>query len=150
MVQKTEFEKEKNQFGSQVKQIRLQTKKEQLFASVPFKKDITPMERAGFTSIFESKFNLDLDDKGDLFITDKQGARIPNPTTHGAVKTPDEVIKDEAIASKVFHLNPSGGAPANQNATGINSFFEKRQYQPADPLQKEQVLADRAQNAVSN
>jgi len=147
--QKNEFEKEKNQFGTQVKQIKLQTIKEQLVGGVKYKTKITPLEKAGFVALIEAKYNIDLDDKGERFITDKNGARIPNPTTHGTFKTPEEVYKEEAIANNVYELNPSGGAPANSGATGINSFFEKRQHQPID-VSKEQVLADRAQNAVSN
>jgi len=146
LTQKTEFEKEKGNYGNQVKQIKLQTKKEQLFNGLQFKKDITLLEKAGFTTIFETKYNLDLDDKGELFITDKAGARIPDTKTHNSIKKPEEILMDEAIANKVFQLNPSGGQPAN-NQTGINSFFQKREPIVPDPKEVA-VLSDRARAAV--
>jgi len=136
----------------------LQTKKADLFKSLAFKKDITPLEQAGFTSVFENKYELQLDDKDEIFITDKTGNRIANPATHGAFKSPQDVLKEEAVANKVFALNPDGGTPKG-TPSGSGFFgvaFQNKNIQPpAIPAngangagEKKVVLADRARAAT--
>lgn len=117
------FENEKKNFAGEIKKVKLQTKKGDLFKTLSFKKDITPLEQAGFTALFENKYELQLDDKDEIFITDKTGNRIANPATHGAFKSPSDVLQEEAIANKVFALNPDGGKPAGAGAPNGSSFF---------------------------
>lgn len=153
---KSGFENEKKNFAGEIKKVKLQTKKSDLIKSLQFKKDITPLEQAGFTALFESKYDLQLDDKDEVFITDKTGNRIANPATHGAFKSPADVLKEEAVANKVFALNPDGGKPAGAAAT--SGFFGNafNGIQPPAPVQppssggqpQKQVLSDRALHAT--
>jgi len=159
---KAGIEGERKTFAGEIKKVKLQTKKADLFKSLAFKKDITPLEQAGFTSVFENKYELQLDDKDEIFITDKTGNRIANPATHGAFKSPQDVLKEEAVANKVFALNPDGGKPAanSQNNGGLfgNAFANKPtnnnlppangQNPPAGNQPNKIVLADRARAAT--
>lgn len=155
---KSGFENEKKNFAGEIKKVKLQTKKADLFKTLSFKKDITPLEQAGFTSIFENKYDLQLDDKDEIFITDKAGNRIANPATHGAFKSPQDVLKEEAVANNVFQLNPDGGKPAGAAGAG-NGFFGNAFNGVKPPITPpangtggaqppKQVLSDRALHAT--
>ena len=106
-----EFTTFKEQAQTQIKGIKLTTLKDQAFGKLKFKSNITEVEKAGFHAIVESKYKLDFDDKGELYIGDKEGNRIKSASVTGAHKTIDEVLQDEAVKANVLAIAPKPGTP---------------------------------------
>lgn len=78
-----------------------------------FKQDITPVEKVGFESVINDKYDFDLDETGTPFVKDKKtGNRIPSKKVTGQFMTAEEIFQEELIANKLAKINPSGNKPA--------------------------------------
>lgn len=98
--------------NNELKQFKLNQVKAKAYESVKFKADISEAEKAGFEAILSQKYQLDLDDKDGLIVKDKDGNRIKNDKVVGTFKSYQDVLESEAIALKLFQVNPNGGNPA--------------------------------------
>jgi hypothetical protein len=116
-----------------VKSIQINTLKRDALSKIPFKSDLTDLERTGFNTVVNSKYKLDVDDTGSLMVMDATGSRIPNPQVTGTFMGLEDVLKAEAIANKLYKLNDNGGAAAPKFA----SFGQVQQTeQPTNPTRK--------------
>lgn len=81
-----------------------------------------PFAKAGFRQAVESKYQLDLDENGELIPKDKTGNRIPDPNKAGSYKSWAQILEDE-------------GREANKQGGGI---FAEAPQPPKHPLDKKE------------
>jgi len=109
---KTEFDTFKQQKENEFKNIRLSTIKGEAMKKIKFKSGISEIEKRGFESLIADRYKIDLDDKGEAFISDKEGNRIKSAKVTGTFKNIDDVLAEEAIAAKVIEINPHANGRA--------------------------------------
>ena len=73
-----EYDEFKNNSSNQLKSIKLDTMKSNLFTQIKFKDGINEIEQEGYNSIIGKKFRFDLDENGKMIVTDSEGKLIPN------------------------------------------------------------------------
>lgn len=109
----TEFEGFKKEQVNKSKFDTINGFKKSAISKLDFKQDISPVEKAGFEAVLESKYDFDLDETQTPFIKDKKtGQRIASKKVTGQFMTADEVLQEELIANKLAKINPQGGKPA--------------------------------------
>lgn len=87
--------------------------KKTAIGKLEFKQDISPVEKMGFETVLDSKYEFDLDETSNPFIKDKKtGTRIPSKKTIGQFMTTDEILQEELISNKLAKINAQGGKPA--------------------------------------
>jgi hypothetical protein len=104
-----EYDEFKNNSSNQLKTIKLDTMKTNLFTQIKFKDGINEIEQEGYNSIIGKKFRFDLDENGKMIVTDSDGKLIPNSKVTGTFKSPDEVLTEEAVKLGLYKLNNDGG-----------------------------------------
>lgn len=112
-----EFEGFKKQASDQIKGIKLNVKKDEVFKKLKLISNISNLEKAGFSSLINTKYKFDLDENEEVYVADaSNGERIKSTAKAGAFKTPDEVLIEEAIAQGVYALQekPKFGQPPIQ------------------------------------
>lgn len=93
-------------------------------SKLEFKQDITPVEKAGFESVLNSKYDFDLDETQTPFVKDKSGNRIASKKQTGTFMTADEILQEELIANKLAKINPQGGQKANKYTSPLSVAAE--------------------------
>lgn len=73
--------------------------------SVKWKQGASELEKRGFETLLNEKYNFDLDESDNLIATDKQGKQIPNPKVAGQFLSLPEVLEMEGVAQKVWEVN---------------------------------------------
>ncbi|MES2592395.1 MAG: hypothetical protein V4608_10950 [Bacteroidota bacterium] len=106
---KTEFEQYKTNTVNEIKTKTLSSIKKEIYAKAKFLPDANEFTKKGFLTSFEEKYNFDLDENENPFITTKKGEKIISSKVAGAFKTPAEVLEEELISAKLYVLNPAGG-----------------------------------------
>lgn len=79
-------------------------------SKLSFKEGITEIEKTGFETILNNKYQFDLNDKGELDVKTKDGNPVPHPTKTGVYLTPSEVLDAEISANNLKKLNNLGGS----------------------------------------
>ena len=75
-----------------------------------FKQDISPVEKMGFETILNEKYEIDLDETNNPFLKDKKtNQRIPSKKVTGQFMTFDEILQEELISNKLIRINKDGG-----------------------------------------
>lgn len=100
-----EYNGYKSQKDNEIKSFKINTGKKDLFGKIPFKSDITEIERKGFDTIISENYVLDIDDNDEYIITDKKGQRIPNEKVVGTFKKPEDIFKEKAIELNLVATN---------------------------------------------
>lgn len=113
----TEFEGFKKDQVTKVKTDTILNFRKSAIGKLEFKQDVTPVEKMGFESVLNDKYQFDLDESGSPFVSDKSGQRIPSKKTTGTFMGVDEILQEELIANKLAKINPSGGKPASKYTT---------------------------------
>lgn len=91
---------------NEVKSFRINDAKNKAFANAVFKDGLTDLEKTGFSTIFNSKYEIDLDDKDQPFIFEKETKkRIENKAVVGTFMGIDDVLKMEIEANKLGKVN---------------------------------------------
>lgn len=91
--------------------------KKEVIGKLEFKQDISPVEKMGFETVLDKKYEFDLDENQTPFVKDRtSGQRIPSKKVTGQFMTADEILQDELIANKLAKINKNGGQPASQPA----------------------------------
>lgn len=125
LTEKQEREKAITEFANKEKTIKIDYAKQRLFSGAKFRKDVNDYAVKGFKSEFESKYDLEIDDKGELAtIKTKDGKQIASKNSATVYLTPAEVFERDAIEGKLWEENPSGGREVGnrfgQNNNGGN------------------------------
>lgn len=110
---KDEMAKKEQAYLGEIKNTKLGLQEESLWNSVKFRHDLDDITKLGFKSYIKSNYKIDLDDKDQIVITDKEGKFIPDSTKHGAFKSATQVITEEALNKKLLEKNPDGGRKMN-------------------------------------
>ena len=106
-----EFNNFKVESEKKIKDTKLSIVKNGIYEKAAFAPEINKYAKTGFFKEFEDEFIIDVDNEGKEFITDKKGQKIPNPKSHGAFKSPIEVLNEKLIEAKLAPLNPNAGDP---------------------------------------
>lgn len=136
--------KEKEDWAkNQIKSFKINDAKKNAFGKVQFKDGLTELERVGFEHMFNSKYEIDLDDKESPFIYEKETKkRIDNKAVVGTFMGIEDVLKMEIDANKLGKSNPHAGStvikkpdnPFDPSRNGVenkggakisSTFFEK-------------------------
>lgn len=117
---KNDFEGFKTQTATERKNDKLNIFKEQSLGKLKFKPNIKEVEKAGFLSIIDSKYDLDLDEQGSLFVKDKKGERLKSAKVVGTFKSVEEVLEEEALKAEVIQINPNANANGRPTAPMAN------------------------------
>lgn len=147
--QAEDFEKQQAEFGSKIKGVKLEYVNEKLWGGINYAPGTNDLQKRGFRSLFESKYKIDLDEKGMEYIADQSGNRIPNPQKHSEFLTPADVLKMELGANNLDIKNPNAGRPYTPpppTTTGQGQFGN---VQPVpQPTQVRSRIHDRAVKAA--
>lgn len=109
----SEFEGYKKEQANKSKFETINGFKKSAIGKLEFKQDINPIEKIGFESHIDSKYEFDLDENQTPFIKDKKtGQRVPSKKTIGQFMTAEEILQEELIANKLAKINKDGGKPA--------------------------------------
>src|SRR3990167_7486955 len=131
-----EYEGYKKEVVNKFKSSNINRFKKEALGKLEFKQDITPVEKMGFESVLNEKYDFDLDENESPFIKDKKtGQRIASKKVIGQFMTAEEILNEELIANKLAKINKDGGKPAyqqngnsqngNQNQNGNGMFTPK-------------------------
>lgn len=104
---KEQFAQKEQGYQSQIKSVKLDTKKADLFKQAKYKTGATEVEKEGYNAILHKKYKFELDESGEnLEILNSKGERIPNPKKNGEFKSPFEILEEEGRAAGVWESNP--------------------------------------------
>lgn len=106
---KDEMSKKEQEFLGTIKKTKLGLQEKNMWGGFKFRHDLDELTKKGFEAYIQEKYKLDLDDKEQLIITDKDGKFIPDTSKHGAFKTAEQVIFEEGSAKNLFEKNPDAG-----------------------------------------
>jgi hypothetical protein len=102
-----DFEAYKTEANNKMKAFQIDYLSKDYQSKLKLKKDITPIEREGFNAILNQKYIKDLDENGELIVRTKDGKRIPNEKVAGTYKSYAQILEEEAVAAKLYELNPN-------------------------------------------
>lgn len=117
------------EFATKLKQSELTKKLTEIKSQVPFAKDLPSVSKLGFETMLSQKYNFDLDEKGEVLVTDKEGNQIQNAAKTAYMKA-DELIKSEAAKENLI---------AKSNGQGAEPKTEKFNQEPANGATKRQM-----------
>lgn len=129
------FENYKVEQATQSRQKKLKDSIEGVFSGIPYADEALKDELkiAGFKTKILSDVNFDLDEQENFVLLGKDKLPINNPTKAGAVYTPEDYIKEQAIKFGIFKLNENGGQKTQQ------TFQQKQRISdlpPEQPIRK--------------
>lgn len=108
-----QFDQFKQQADTLVKSTRIDYFKKDLMTSIEFDpQKMNELTRKGWESHISENFKFDYDEQDHPIITDKTGAKIPNPKKAGEWLPPKDVLTIEADKLGLIKKNPQGGQPA--------------------------------------
>ena len=108
---KSEYEQAQTKWQSDIKNTKLNVLTKDAFSKVKLKPDVSEFEKKGYFSTIAEKYQFDLDETENLIVKNKAGERLKSAKVTGAFKTIDEILEEEAVAGKLYHLNTDGGKP---------------------------------------
>lgn len=106
-----DFEGFKQQKENEIKNVKLNVHKTEIYNRAKFIPEINEFTKKGFLTDFESKYDFALDENEKPIITDKKGQRIPNPKVTGTFFEPMDLLQEETIKAKLYPLNKDAGKP---------------------------------------
>lgn len=127
-----QFEQFKGTASEQIKGVKLDYVKEQLWGSASFAPGTDALKVKGFKADFNEKYRIDLDENGSPFISDIAGKRIPNPNKHSEFLAPQDVLNLEMEKAGLKIKNPQAGQPVFRT----NEPVQVRQQPEGQPLRK--------------
>ena len=124
-----EVETAKGEAATVIKSYKIGDVRKKAYDSIKFKKDFNDLERTGFNSLFDAKYEIDLDDQGNTFIQDKETKkRIPSDKKGGEFATIEEVMNKEALTNKLLDMTEQkNGVKQNQNQNNVFGFNQQQQ-----------------------
>lgn len=109
-----QIEEQTQSYEGKLKSISVKTHLDKVKAEIPFVSDdespLVKLAKDGFDTHIEKTYNFDVDDQGNLVVTDKSGNKIHNKNKT-AFLSPLEVLKRDAEEKKILRLN--NGQPKN-------------------------------------
>lgn len=126
-----EFTKFKDESAGQIKGIKLNTLKDQVFNTLKLKQNISEIEKKGFMAHINENYKFDLDDTEKIFVADKDGKRIPSTKQTGAFKDASEILEEEGIKAGVWQINPHQGKAPIQMQSQQHQQVQTQAQQPA-------------------
>lgn len=103
---KKQWETDSQAWQQKEKDIKRQTKLTDVFKGIKWKTDVKEIEKKGFFATINEKYKDDLDENGELFMTDATGQRIKHPKKNGEWKSPLEILEEEGRAQGIWATNP--------------------------------------------
>ncbi len=108
----TDFDGYKQTAAEQIKGVKLDYVKEQLWGGANFAPGTDTLKIKGFKADFNEKYRIDLDETGSPFISDITGKRIQNPNKHSEFLSPFDVLSTEMEKAGLSVKNKNAGQPA--------------------------------------
>lgn len=107
----TEYTGFKEKAATDLKNVKIQTIREQAMGKIPRRSDIEAKQYGlmltGFENTIDSKFKIDLDENNQPFIADKKtGERFRDPSKAGEFLGIEDVLKKEAAELGISPKNP--------------------------------------------
>lgn len=113
----TEFDGYKKDQVNRMKSDTISNFRQAEMGRLEFKQDAGVIEKKGFDSYINEKYDFDLDENQSGYMKDKTtGQRIPSKKVTGQFMTTFEILNDELNAVKLAKINKNGGQPAGQSA----------------------------------
>jgi hypothetical protein len=109
-----DYEGYKKTAGEQIKGVKLDYVKEQLWGSASFAPGTDALKIKGFKTEFNEKYKIDLDETGAPYIASIDGKRIQNPNKHSEFLAPQEVLSIEMEKAGLNIKNQQAGRPVFQ------------------------------------
>lgn len=107
-----EFEGFKQIAAQQVKGVKLDYVRNNVWSSVKFDPTVDQLKKKGFEATIKEQYVIDLDENDNPFIATKEGKRIPSPQRHDQFLSVEEVLNMEAEKAGLTAKNPKAGQPA--------------------------------------
>ena len=133
----TEYDGYKQTAAEQIKGVKLDFVKEQLWGGASFAPGTDALKMKGFKADFNEKYRIDLDETGSPFIAGIDGKRIQNPNKHSEFLAPQDVLNIEMEKAGLTTKNKQAGTPV------FTPQNNQQQQQQGTPLRK---LSPRATN----
>jgi hypothetical protein len=127
-----DFEGFKQTASEQVKSVKLDFVKEQLWSTANFAPGTDPLKLKGFRASFNESYKIDLDETGAPYIADVSGKRIQNPNKHSEFLGPQDVLNLEIEKHGLSVKNQRAGQPAFRTVEPVQA----RPQNPDQPLRK--------------
>lgn len=107
-------ESEKAEWIASQRRDRLNRNVEDMFSKIPFADEAVKDELkiAGFKTKILSEVQFDLDENDNYVLFGKDKLPITNPAKAGAIYTPEDYVKEQAIKFGIYKLNDNGGKQA--------------------------------------
>lgn len=122
------------------KSFQVEYSKKDLFSKLKFKPTVTEIEKEGFNSVINKKYQFDIDEQEGLIVRLADGKRVPSETVTGKFKSAYEVLEEEAIKNNLFELNnnkkpafsiKAGNQNSNNNGSNNGNPAIKRTAHPS-------------------
>lgn len=113
-----EYEGYKTETANSIKSYKINHQYEQLKSQLPWVDDVTDVQRIGFDTFVKSNYQLDLDEKDNLIVKDKDGKPVQSKQK-AAMADPMEIL-DSILDSNKLKKN-------NNGKQIIRNFTENRQ-----------------------
>lgn len=98
---KTEFEGFKTEVVTKEKNSKKDSYWNKSFGSLKFSKETDDLKKEGFATKFRSKYDIDIDDKGNEFVIEREsGKKLPSKKNAGNFAGLDELLELEALNYK--------------------------------------------------
>jgi hypothetical protein len=95
--------------AQQIKEFKLSSKKKDVLSSLPWKEGLSDVERVGFETFLNTNYVIDLNEKDEILVKDKEGHTIPHPKKAGEVLSFPEIVTEIGDKYNLFKRN--NGAP---------------------------------------
>lgn len=97
---------------------------------IEWRQDVSDYEKKGFLSEQRTRFKPQKDEKGEVYTSDANGNRIPDPAKPAKFKSLDELLIESAKAAKLWKVHEKGGQRVN------NVVLRTNEVPGGPPMQK--------------
>lgn len=105
-----QLEDAQNNGKNELKNYKINDARNKAFGKAIFMDGITDLQKIGFDTVFNNKYVIDLDEKGDAFIFEKAtNKRVSNPAVVNTFMSIEDVLKMEIELNKLGKTNPHAG-----------------------------------------
>lgn len=101
----SEYQQKQEEWQGQFKNYKIKSKFDSEFSGVRFKDDLKPIEREGFLTVINKKYQYDLDENDNLVVYNEKKEPIENPKKLGSYYTPKDVLELEAATNGLLKMN---------------------------------------------
>ena len=138
---KKSFETFQAEVSGKEKQNKIKTYWDENFGKLKFSQTVDELKKEGFIAKFNSKYSIDLDEKGEPFVMDNTTKkRIQSKQNAGNFASAHELLEEEANAFKLLDKTPNTGGNKNYQNPWSSGNSQGQQQQQQNTVR----ISDRA------